>query len=319
MANQGLFPTFPVRKGYHLSVSPRHSIWVEEAGNPDGIPALILQGGPGGVIQPDHRRLFDPAIFRTVSFDQRGSGRSVPLGELAENRLDDLAGDVERLRKNLGVDRWVILGHSFGGAIGLRFAQLWSEACRYLILVAPVTAPSGFETHDFVNGPEFAPAAWSKLFELMPSEPCVDMAAVCFSEILAEGEKSEAMRIAWYEIAEALARNGAMAAGLTQAPMSPEQIRAAGRLSAHYWMNRLFQPQGRLLENCSSLERVKGSILHGSKDFLVPVSGSVELCRRWRSARLEIVDKAGHDLLQREMIAPLQGALRRSLRVGAAE
>jgi proline iminopeptidase len=311
MASPGLFPPSPIRAAFHLPVSPLHRLWVEEAGNPQGIPVLILHGGPGGMIHPGHRRLIDPARFRIVSLDQRGAGRSEPLGELNGNRLDDLAADVETLRLHLGADRWVLLGHSFGGAIALRYAQLWPQHCRKLILVAPVTGRAGFETHDFILGETLAPQAWLQLAKRLPGHSGAAMASACFAAILAGGSLGDRVREAWYGLADALASNGPVPQGLKPASPNLAQLRAAGALSAQYWLNQLFLPPGGLHLAGATLAGVRGCIIHGAKDGLIPSEDSAALCGVWPGSQLVVVKDAGHDILQTAMIVLLRTAFAR--------
>jgi proline iminopeptidase len=311
MARPELFPPTPIRAAYHLPVSPLHRLWVEEAGNPQGIPVLILHGGPGGMIHPGHRRLIDPDRFRIISFDQRGAGRSEPLGGLTDNRLDDLAADVETLRRHLGVDRWVLLGHSFGGAIALRYAQLWPQHCRKLILVAPVTGRDGFETHDFLVGETLAPQAWPRLAKRLPGHSGAAMASACFAAILAGGSPGDRVREAWYGLADALARNGPVPQGLKPPSPNLAQLRAAGALSAHYWRNQLFLPPGGLCLAGSALAEVRGCIFHGAKDGLIPSEDSAALCRVWPGSRLFVAEDAGHDILQTALTVLLRTAFAR--------
>ena len=116
------------------SVSARHNLYYEEVGNPRGVPVVFLHGGPGGGLFPDYRRFFDPAHYRVVLFDQRGSGRSTPHAELAENTTWDLVADIERLREALGIARWIVFGGSWGSTLGLAYAVTHAERVLGLVL-----------------------------------------------------------------------------------------------------------------------------------------------------------------------------------------
>src|SRR6201995_2485255 len=129
-----LFPPIePYRTGT-LRLDARHTMYWEQSGNPRGVPALFLHGGPGAGATPVHRRFFDPQYWRIVIFDQRGAGRSRPLGGLAHNTTADLVSDIERLRRHLGIERWLLFGGSWGSTLALAYAQAHPERVRGLVL-----------------------------------------------------------------------------------------------------------------------------------------------------------------------------------------
>jgi proline iminopeptidase len=118
-----LYPEIePYQHGY-LKVSPVHEIYYEQSGNPDGRPIVFVHGGPGGGTEAFQRRFFDPAAYRIVLFDQRGAGKSRPQASLEDNTTWHLVGDMERLREELGIDRWVVFGGSWGSTLGLAYAE----------------------------------------------------------------------------------------------------------------------------------------------------------------------------------------------------
>ena len=122
-----LYPAIEPYREFTLPVSDLHTLHIEECGTPDGIPVVYLHGGPGAGISPTHRRFFDPARYRIVLIDQRGSGRSTPFGELRDNTTQDLVGDIEKVREHLGIERWLVYGGSWGSTLSLAYAQAHPE------------------------------------------------------------------------------------------------------------------------------------------------------------------------------------------------
>src|ERR1044072_453265 len=117
-----------------LRVSDLHTLYYEQAGNPEGNPVVFLHGGPGGGLSPDYRCFFDPAAYRIVLLDQRGSGNSTPYAELRENTTWDLVADIQRLRVHVGVDRWLVFGGSWGSTLALAYAETHPERVKALVL-----------------------------------------------------------------------------------------------------------------------------------------------------------------------------------------
>jgi proline iminopeptidase len=129
-----LYPAIEPFQSEYLAVSPLHQLYIEQCGNPQGIPVLFVHGGPGGGCEPMHRRYFDPDVYRVTLFDQRGAGRSRPLAELTDNTTPHLVADIERLREHLGIERWLVFGGSWGSTLGLAYAQAHPERVSGLIL-----------------------------------------------------------------------------------------------------------------------------------------------------------------------------------------
>ena len=131
---QIVFPELKPYKRHQVKVTDKHELYVDEAGNVDGIPILFVHGGPGGACDASSRRFYDPAVYRIITFDQRGCGRSTPHGELENNTTQDLISDIEVMREFLDVDRWVLFGGSWGSTLSLLYAQAFPARVLALIL-----------------------------------------------------------------------------------------------------------------------------------------------------------------------------------------
>ncbi len=134
MSRADLFPPIEPYASGMLRLDGLHSMYWEQAGNPDGVPAVFLHGGPGAGATATHRRFFDPDTYRIVIFDQRGAGRSTPLGEVTDNDLAHLVRDMEKLRAHLGIERWHLFGGSWGSTLALAYAQAHPERCVAIVL-----------------------------------------------------------------------------------------------------------------------------------------------------------------------------------------
>lgn len=129
-----IYPAFATNKSGFLKVSDLHNVYWEECGNPNGLPVIYVHGGPGGGIDDDDRRYFDPSVYRSVLFDQRGCGKSTPAAELADNTTWHLVSDMEKLRESLGIEKWVVFGGSWGSTLSLAYAEKHPDRCLGLIL-----------------------------------------------------------------------------------------------------------------------------------------------------------------------------------------
>src|SRR5258708_20459354 len=151
-----------------LACDGSHRIFWEQTGNPDGVPVLFLHGGPGAGSAPVHRRFFDPQFYRIVVFDQRGCGRSMPLGELHDNTTDDLVADMERLRTHLGVEQWLLFGGSWGSTLALAYGLKYPERVKGFILRG-IFLGARSEIDWFLHGmPAIFPEAWRHFAEHLP-------------------------------------------------------------------------------------------------------------------------------------------------------
>ena len=296
-----------------VRVSALHRLHLEVDGNPDGQLVVLLHGGPGGL--PDARDLdFFPAErFRRVVFHQRGSGLSRPLGELTDNSLDRLADDMEAIRTRLGVGRWIVFGGSFGAAHALHYAERFRDACAALVVHSVLLGRPGFETWDFDGSRDIDPAGWARLVAAIPGPPDLPPAERCFRAILDGGPDATRATRAWYARSTVLSRVSPAAVAEGQPRPTRGQARAAARLSAHYWLNRLFLPPGALLARAGRLRGLPGAILHGAEDRNCLPEDARDLSRAWTAATLDVVPGAGHSVHEPAMAGTLAFRLKHLL------
>lgn len=291
----------------HLDVGDNHRIWWEASGNPNGVPALFLHGGPGGGFHPEHRRLFDPEHYKIVLFDQRGCGRSLPLAELQANTTDHLIGDIERLRIALGVEDWLILGGSWGAALGVAYAQRHPQHVRGLILRGVFTGRRCEVDWLYRAGASnLFPEAWERFAGHIPPDEQGDLVAAYHRRLTGASieARMEAAR-AWcaWEAELLTLRPRARASGA----VSQGEL-ALARIEAHYFVNNSFLREGELIASAGHLADIPAIIVQGRYDVVTPVRSAYELAGAWPGARLRIVPDAGHATSEPGVLAGLVAA-----------
>ena len=298
MPRDTLFPPIePYHTGF-LRVDALHSLYWEQCGNPRGVPVVFLHGGPGAGASPMHRRLFDPAHYRIIVFDQRGAGRSRPLGELRQNTTEDLVADLESLRRHFRINRWHVFGGSWGSTLAIAYAEAHPERCLSLI-VRGIFLMLQHEIDWFLYGMRlFFPEAWQRFAGFLPAadrenlldgyyrrliddDPAVHMpAARAWSQY--EGACSTLVPNTDYLAAAA---EGTHALGLA-------------RIECHYFKCNRFTPETQLLDHIGRIRQIPAVIVQGRYDVICPIAGADALHRAWPEATYRIVPDAGHSAME---------------------
>jgi proline iminopeptidase len=293
-----LFPPIePYRTG-HLRLDGHHTMYWEESGNRPGPPVLFLHGGPGAGATPAHRRFFDPSFWRIVIFDQRGSGRSTPLGAIDDNSPDHLVGDIERLRQELGIARWVVFGGSWGSTLALHYAETHPERVRGLILRG-VFLCRGCEIDWFLHGMRAVfPEAWRAFTGFLPEPERDDLLGNYYRRLIDPDPRIHMPAARAWSVYE-----GACSTLLP----NPETVAAFGedrlalglaRIEAHYFTWHLFPPERDLIARIGRIRHLPGVIVQGRYDMVCPVKSADELARAWPEAEYVIVRDAGHSAME---------------------
>jgi proline iminopeptidase len=283
-----------------LDVSDGHRLYWECCGNPDGRAALYLHGGPGSGCTPGQRRLFDPDAYRIIMFDQRGCGRSRPLADerdadLTTNTTPHLIADIERLRRHHGVERWTILGVSWGSTLGLAYAQAHPERVKALVL-ALVTTTSRREvqwiTHDVGR---IFPEEWERFAEAVPETlahlPIVDAYAtmVFDPDPVVQAQAARAW-CDWEDTHVSLAPNHKR----NERFDDPQFRLRFARLVTHYWRHAAFLAEEQLLRDAALLNGIPGVMIHGRYDVSSPLETAWRLSKSWVTSKLWVINDAGH-------------------------
>lgn len=288
-----------------LDVGDGHRVYVEQCGHPQGQAVIVLHGGPGGGCSPAMRRYFDPAVYRTVLFDQRGCGRSRPHASVEANTTWHLVRDIELIRETLGIDRWIVFGGSWGATLALLYAQTHAERVAHLVLRGVFLMTQG-ELDWFYGGGAgaFWPDLWRDFADVIPKDEQGDLIAAyhrrLFSgDLMTETRYSRAWA-AWENALASIDHDGPVG----DAPA--EYARAFARLENHYFANHGFlEEQGQVLRDMGKIADIPGVIVQGRYDMICPPISAWTLAQCWRRAELRMIPVAGHALSEPGISAEL--------------
>jgi len=283
-----------------LEVTDGHRLYWETVGDPDGVPVVYLHGGPGSGAGPGRRRLFDPNVFRAVLFDQRGCGRSVPRADgpavdLSTNTTAHLVADIERLREHLGIERWAVVGVSWGVTLGLAYAQTHPDRVIAMALGAITSDPCREVEWITRDMRRIFPREWERFVEPVAEEERDGNLAAAYARLLADPDPSvrEHAAVRWCEWEDA---HVSLTPGWTPDARyrDPTFRMIFARLVTHYWGNDCFLAPNQLRDGMHLLADIPAVLVHGRYDVSGPLDIAWELTRLWPGSRLVVVDDAGH-------------------------
>jgi len=295
-----LYPDIEPYDQGRLDVGDGNHMYWEASGNPVGKPAVVLHGGPGSGSAPPWRRYFDPAAYRVILFDQRGCGRSTPRAsdppaDLSTNTTGHLLADLERLRRYLGIERWLVFGGSWGATLGLAYAEAHPQRVSELILFSVVTTTRrevDWVTHDMRR---FFPAEWARFRDGVPAADREGDLVEAYSRLLHDPDPGVHEKAAkdwcdWEDSHVALASNH----GPDPRYEDPVFRLGFARLVTHYWRHAAWLEDGQLLREASKLAGIPGAMIQGRLDVSGPPDVAWELAQVWPDSELVLVGDAGH-------------------------
>jgi proline iminopeptidase len=295
-----LYPAIEPYDQGMLPVSPVHTLYYEQSGNAEGLPVVFLHGGPGGGTVPDYRRFFDPAAYRIVLFDQRGSGQSTPHANLEENTTWHLVADIERIREHLGIESWVVFGGSWGSTLALAYSQTHPERTRALILRGIfLCRPKEIQWFYQEGASAIYPDQWETYLSIIPEAERHDLLGAYHRRLTSDDEavRLEAARAwsIWEGSTSKLYPDENFIAEFGEA----EFALAFARIECHYFMhNAFFETDNYLIENVGKIRHIPSIIVQGRYDVVCPLMSAWELHRAWPEAELKIIPDAGHSALE---------------------
>jgi proline iminopeptidase len=301
----GLYPPIEPFRQQVMDMPGGHRVYVEQCGRADGAPVVVLHGGPGGGCSPGMRRFFDPTHYRTVLFDQRGCGRSAPHASVENNTTWDLVADLERIREELGIERWIVFGGSWGACLALVYAQTHPERVQALVLRGIFTMTRAELDWFYAGGAgAFWPEPWRAFAEMVPAEERHDLIAAYHKRLFGDdtAEQSRYAR-AWAGWESALA---VLDPGDGRASPSGAYAHAFARLENHYFTNGGFlDGDDHILSRMGIIADIPGFIVQGRYDMICPPHTAFALREAWPGAELHMVRAAGHALSEPGITAEL--------------
>jgi len=300
-----LYPDIEPFHHYHLTLTndvltcedsaEEHRIYIEQCGNPLGIPVVFLHGGPGSGCRPSHRCYFDPQLYHIILFDQRGCGRSRPYGSLAQNTTANIIQDMEAIRQHIGIEKWLVFGGSWGSTLGLYYAYHFPAQVSGLILRGVFLART--QDIDWVyseNGAaKFFPEAWKNLVEDLPFSQQSQPLSAIYQQLSSDDTKVsngifnklqhwEASLIYWQDLVR------------LEESSTKEDAKVPAIIQLYYSMNQCFIAKEPLLEHIDTIRHIPTKIIHGRYDMVCPLQQAWQLKKHWPEAELSIIEMAGH-------------------------
>ncbi len=304
-ASQFLYPPIDPFDQRMLDVGDGHRVYVEQCGNPQGVPVVVLHGGPGGGCSPAMRRYFDPSHYRIILFDQRGCGRSRPHASVVNNTTWDLVRDIEQIRETLSIGRWIVFGGSWGATLGLVYSITHAARVAHLALRG-VFMMTQRELDWFYGGGAgaFWPDVWERFTKIIPEEEHDDLIGAyhrrLFSGDLAMETRFARAWASWENTLASIANDG------PGGDSPAEYARAFARLENHYFTHAGFlEEDGWIEANMGALANVPGTIVQGRYDMICPPVSAHRLHDAWPLSRLTFVPRAGHALSEPGISAEL--------------
>ncbi|MSQ73795.1 MAG: prolyl aminopeptidase [Betaproteobacteria bacterium] len=295
-ASGELFPPLEPRAHGMLKLDSLHTMYWEESGNPAGVPVVFLHGGPGAGSSPNHRRFFDPGAWRILLYDQRGAGRSTPLGEIRDNTTPLLVEDLETLRRSLGIDQWLLFGGSWGSTLALAYAETHPERCLGLALRGIFLCRRS-EIDWFLYGVRNVfPETWGAFAGHLPMSERKDLLKNYHRRLVDEDPAVHMPAARAWSTYEGACST--LLPDSATASYFESDVVALGlaRLEAHYFLNSIFLPDNALLENAYRLTSMPGLIVQGRYDMVCPLISADDLHRAWPQAKYRIIADAGHSV-----------------------
>ncbi len=290
-----LYPAIRPYTSQRLEVGEGHRLYVEECGSPEGIPVLFVHGGPGAGCSEQDRRFFDPERYRIILFDQRGAGRSRPHAELADNTTGQLIADIERLRAQLGVERWLLFGGSWGSTLSLLYAQAHPERVLGMVLRGIFLCRKADIDWFYRYGAScIFPDYWQDFVAQIPASEHGDLLDAYHRRLTGGNEIIRMAAAKAWSLWEARCATHDPSPQVVARFGSPPVALAMARIEAHYFVHGAFIAENQICDQAHRLADIPCVIVHGRYDVVCPIEQAMTLRGRLPKAELEVIRDAGH-------------------------
>jgi len=288
-----LYPEIKPYARHELAVEAPHVLYADESGSPDGLPVLFIHGGPGSGCDRLSRRFFDPNLYRIVTFDQRGCGRSTPYASLEHNTTWHLVEDIERLREHLGIEQWVLFGGSWGSTLALAYAQRHPERVSAMILRGIfLCRPQDLHWFYQEGASRLFPDFWQDYLHPIAEEERGNLIQAYYRRLTGPDEIAQMAAARAWSCWEG--RTATLRPNPEVLEKFSEHALAIARIECHYFVNDAFLEPDQLLRDMPRIAHIPGVIIHGRYDMVCPLDNAWALHQAWPGSELQIIRDAGH-------------------------
>jgi len=303
---RSLYPAIQPYVRHTVKVAPPHQLYVEECGNPGGIPVLFLHGGPGGGCQASHRQFFNADLYRIILFGQRGCGCSTPRAELRNNTTADLLADVESIRERLGIDRWLIFGGSWGSTLALLYAEAFPERVLGLVLRGIfLCRQQDIDWFYRAGASRLFPDYWQDFLAPIAEEKREDLVKAYYELLTGTEEVTRLVAARAWSIWEGRTSTLYCNPELVEHFGNSHVALSMASIECHYFLHDAFIEPDQILQRAERLHGIPGVIVHGRYDVVCPVDQAFALHHAWPDSRLTIVPGVGHSIADPAMVDAL--------------
>ncbi|MGD8175793.1 prolyl aminopeptidase [Marinimicrobium sp. ARAG 43.8] len=289
------YPEIKPYQRHQVPVPGGHELYVDESGNPDGIPVLFVHGGPGGGCGKYDRRYFDPELYRIILFDQRGSGRSTPHASLENNTTPDLVADMEVIRARLGVEKWALFGGSWGSTLSLVYAETYPERVLGLILRGIfLCRPKDLQWFYQGGAAQVFPDYWQDFLQPIAEADRGDLIHAYYRLLTGDNDLLKMGAAKAWSLWEGRCATLRPNHDVVESFAKPHKALSLACIEAHYFVNHAFLEPDQIVNRAHRLSGLPGTIIHGRYDMVCPLDNAFALQKAWPEAELQIVREAGH-------------------------
>jgi len=291
---QTLYPEIKPYARHELAVEEPHVLYVDESGSPDGLPVLFVHGGPGGGCDALSRRFFDPTLYRIITFDQRGCGRSTPHASLENNTTAHLIADMQRIREHLGIDKWVLFGGSWGSTLSLAYAQRYPEHVHALILRGIfLCRPQDLAWFYQEGASRLFPDYWQDFLSPIPLEERDDLMQAFYRRLTGNDQIAQMHAAKAWSCWEGRTATLRPNHNVVERFADAHRALSMARIECHYFVNQAFLEPDQLLRDMPKIAHLPGIIVHGRYDAICPLDNAWALHQAWPNSELQIIRDAG--------------------------
>ncbi len=308
---QLLYPEIKPYDQQWVEVDPPHRLYLEQSGSPDGIPVIVIHGGPGGGCEPLHRRFFDPEKYRIILFDQRGAGQSRPHANIENNNTQALIQDLELIRDYLNIEQWMLFGGSWGSTLSITYAEQYPQHVSGLVLRGIFLARQQDLDWLYKQGAsKIYPDFWEDFIHPIPEHERDDLLKAYAKRLFGQDEIARMSAAKAWSVWEGRIATLQNSHKTIEHFSEPRLALSLSRIEVHYFINHCFLKENQLLDNANQLKDIPGIIVHGRYDMICPLENAWSLIQAWPNAELQIVRDAGHSITEAGNIDALIRATR---------